>query len=421
MWFRGLRLNALARALPAVSGTILARLVVLAVGLLTSVITARALGPDGRGKYFAVVTLAGVIAQVGNLGVSSSNTYIAAREPAVSWGLLVNGLWICVLTGVVTSVGLAVFDAGWAARFEVDVGLLWPVALLGPAVLGFTYASSILAANLKFGTLNLWQVINAVLAMLVLSACAYFGTTVQAFVLATTFAALVAMVGASMSIARRQGETCVFSAPLFRRSVGFAARAYLALLFGYLLQRVAVGFLAAYARPEDLGHYSVASQIYDVLIIAPSSIGLVLFPTLLKQDVGRRETTIKALGVTMMLILAACSLLAWVGDWVIPAVFGRDFAPSYAVMLWLLPAALLISAVTVLSQYIVSSGFPSVLVLVWAAGLVACAAVSAPLIARHGAVGAAVSQSIGAAVVCGGVLLIFLMRPVGNDRLQPAG
>lgn len=403
-------MSVLAKALPAVSGTILARVVVLVIGLAASVITARVLGPDGRGKYFAVVALAGVIAQAGNLGLSSSNTYIAAREPALSAGLVANGLWICLLTGGITAAVLAIFGAGWAERLDVTEDVLWPVCLLGPAILGFTFASSILVANLRFGALNSWQVANALIVILALGACALTGAEVLGFILATTFAAVVVMIGVNMTIARQFEPIFAFDATLFHRGVGFASRAYLALLFGYLLQRVAVGFLAIYARPDDIGHFSIASQIYDVLIIVPSTIGLVLFPTLLKQVTGRREITLQVLGITMALMLIMCVILAWIGGWLIPWVFGRDFAPAFTVLLCLLPGALLISIVTVLSQYLVSGGFPTALVLIWAAGLAACVAISTPLIRRYGAPGAAVAQSIGVAIVSIGVITMFQVR-----------
>lgn len=404
-------MSALAKVLPAVSGTILARVSVLAIGFATSVITARALGPDGRGRYFAVVTLAGIVAQFGNLGLSSSNTYLAAREPSLSWGLVANGLWVCLATGLVTAAVLAAFSVEWSTRLGVTPGILWAVCLLGPAILGFTFASSVLVANLRFRALNWWQVTNASIAMIALGACALLGAGVGTFVIATTFAAVVAAIGASASVAGTGQRIAGFNIPLFRRGIGFALRAYLALLFGYLLQRVAVGFLAACARPGDIGIFSVASQIYDVLIIVPTTIGLVLFPTLIKQQDGRRETTLQILGVTMVLMVGACMVLAWVGDWLIPRVFGRDFSPSFTVLLCLLPGAMLISIITVLSQYLVAGGFPSTLVLLWAAGLAICMATSAPLISRYGAAGAAAAQSIGIAVVGAGVIAMFNTSP----------
>src|SRR6185295_16698317 len=59
----------------SVVATVAVRLLIVAGGFVSSVITARLLSPAGRGEYFLVVTLAQTLAQFGNLGLQSSNTY----------------------------------------------------------------------------------------------------------------------------------------------------------------------------------------------------------------------------------------------------------------------------------------------------------------------------------------------------------
>ncbi len=54
--------------------TLAARVFVIVCGLASSIIMAKVLGPEGRGEYFYIVTLAQLAMQVGNLGLGSSNT-----------------------------------------------------------------------------------------------------------------------------------------------------------------------------------------------------------------------------------------------------------------------------------------------------------------------------------------------------------
>ena len=66
------------------------RVAALAISLGGSVILARALGPEGRGEFVFALTVAALIAQVGNIGLLSSNTYLAARDTGLVGPLTVN-------------------------------------------------------------------------------------------------------------------------------------------------------------------------------------------------------------------------------------------------------------------------------------------------------------------------------------------
>ena len=407
-----------AARLPAIAGTIGARVIILAAGLGASIVTARALGPDGRGQYYALTTVAAIVAQFGNLGLSSSNTYLAARDRGSSWSLVVNGLWICAVVAVVSAAVIAVTGDQLALRLQLPRQLLWAACFLGPAMLAFTFGSSVLVANERFGSLNGWQVLNALLATGALGACAAAGVGVSTFVMATALVAIVTVAVLTIDLARGQRISLRFDIPLFRRGIAFASRAYLALLLGFLLQRAAVTLLAAYRSPSEIGFFSVAAQIYDVLVIFPTSVGMVLFPMLIRQRTETWTTTRQALMVTSCVMLVACVLAALLGRPLIPLVFGHAFTPSYGVMLWLLPGVILISITTVLSQFLVADGFPMVLVVNWAVGFGCCFAAGIPLTQRFGASGAAAAQSIGIAAVAMGAILLTAQRIRGVARRE---
>jgi antigen flippase len=400
----------LARKLPAVTGTIAARMVILVTGLIASIITARALGPDGRGQYYAIMTLAALVSQFGNLGLSSSNTFLAAREPRLSWPLMQNGLWLCSTLGFITAACVALGGEALAQRLGVSLLLLWSVSVIGPAMLAFTFASSVLVANERFTALNSWQLLNAILALVLLAACAAAGAPIEAFIIATAAAAVITVFAVTVQLSRGETPTLRFDVVLFRRGIAFASRAYLALLIGFLIQRAAVTLLAVFRDTREIGFFSVAAQIYDVLVIVPASIGMVLFPMLIRNGSGSWDTTKQALKGTVIVMSLACLATLAVGGYVIPLVFGQDFAPAFDVLVWLLPGVLLISITTVLSQFLVADGFPGALVVLWAVGLGISVAFGVPLTRSYGAAGAAAAQSIGTAAVCVGVAVMSLRR-----------
>lgn len=387
----------------AVAGTVVARIAVVVTGLATSILTARALGPEGRGAYYAVVTLSAILAQFGNLGLSSSNTFLAARNPSFSTALTINSVWVSLATSGLAWIAVVVVGPLLASRLGVDRDLVWPVAVIGPAMLCFTLASSILVAREQWTALNSWQVANAVVAAALLALCAALSLQASQFLIATAIAALLSVAGILWQLLSKEKVAPRFDLSLFRAGFKYSARAYVALLLGFLLQRTAVTVLAMGASPREVGYFSIAAQIADVLAIVPTTIGMVLFPALLKRATGTWETTRQALVGTVALMTVICAVTAALGGFLIPWLFGADFAPSHRVLLYLLPGTLFLSVVTVLSQYLVTDGFPVRLLLTWCAGLALSVVLGITLVGTYASIGAAAAQSIGLGFVCVGL------------------
>ena len=111
------------------------RLGLTVFGLVTSIVTARFLGQSGRGDYFFIVTLAALIVQFANLGLPSSNTYFAARDPERTPQLVANALWISLGVGGGLGVGIALFAHAVGMLQDTPASYLWLAAALAPPTL----------------------------------------------------------------------------------------------------------------------------------------------------------------------------------------------------------------------------------------------------------------------------------------------
>jgi O-antigen/teichoic acid export membrane protein len=401
-----------ADALPAssISGTMAARVCVLAGGLVTGIVTARSLGPSGRGQYFAATTVATILAQLATLGMTSSNVFLGARDRSRIRPLLVNSFALAVALGVVSSCVVA----GWGSLLADSTGIpgsmLWAVCLLSAATLLWTLATTLLVAAERFAAMNTWQVVNTLVAVVAIVGCAVLrGSPVQ-FAFAACIAAIVTALGASLSVAAQPNGPLRFSVALVRQGLGFSTRAYFVLVLGYLLQRSGAALLVASGSPGEIGQYSVASQVVDVLLIVPGSIALVLYPRLVRHSEDLWPQVRRTAILTTISMIALCVIAAVTAPLILPAVFGRGFAGSAAALWGLLPGVIAYSIVAVLSQYLVARAFPGVLVAAWAAGLALAVVSGVPLAHSYGAIGAAASQSCGAALVCALLMAIAWRR-----------
>src|SRR5439155_489123 len=290
-----------------VVATVATRLLIVAGGLVSSVLTARWLSPSGRGEYFLIVTLAQTLAQFGNFGLQSSNTYFVARDRSLRGPLLANSIWIAVGVGGVGSliVILALEMMGAAS----GGGRLWFAALLAPATLFFMFGTNLLVGLKRIGTYNKFQLGSNYGVLLCLVVAAALGAGPRGFVAASTLGWTAVSVALLVALRRGSSASLGFNRPVFREGFRYSLNAYIVTLCGFLVLRSNVFIVSALRGPEQVGYYSIASQIADIMGILPQSMALVLFPTLITTEEGRLRTTLRHMMIVGMLLAAGCGIV----------------------------------------------------------------------------------------------------------------
>jgi O-antigen/teichoic acid export membrane protein/glycosyltransferase involved in cell wall biosynthesis len=388
----------------------LARVCILAAGLVTGIASARALGPAGRGQYFTVTTAAAIIAQVANLGFTSSNVFLGARDHARIRPLLVNSALLAALVGLLGAVCVFLGRERLSALSALPAPMLWAICALGAATLLWNLATSLLVAAERFAALNIWMVLSAAASVTAIVACAVARAPPATFALASTFAALSTTCALVLFIGARAAGPIRYSTALVREGIGFSLRAYLALVFGYLLQRSGASLLVVTSSAAEVGQYSIASQVFDVLLIVPSSISLVLYPLLVRRGDDLWHHVRRTALLTTVVMLLLCVTAALTAPLLLPLLFGARYAAATPALWALLPGVVAYSLVSVLSQYLVARRFPWSVVLAWAAGLLTAVVAGIELTRTYGAFGAGLGQSLGACLVCALIIAISYRR-----------
>ena len=386
--------------------TAVARVVVLAAGILTGVVTARLLEPAGRGEYFVVVTFAQLVVQFTNLGLQSSNTYLVARDRSLLGPLLANSVWISVLVGAGVAALLVVpIQHGWIRGIE-PVSSLWCAVPLVPASLFYMLGGNLLVGLREMGRFNGFQVASAVVLLLLLTAAGLTGAGPTGFLIACSLGWTGIGVAMLRSLRRMSNTGLAFHTPVFKTGFSYAQRAYLATFMGFLVLRSNVFVLNALRGPVEVGYYSIATQFADVLAIVPQSAALVLFPVLVQEQSASFDRTLKQIALMAPLLAAACLIVGIAARPIIALAFGASFLPAVPVLRWMLPSAFFLGLTSIASQHLAAAGFPRRLVAVWAVGLVSAIAMSYVLIRSFPTVGASAALSAAHALV---FVLVFAL------------
>ena len=401
-----------------VIATVGVRLLIVAGGFVSSVLTARWLSPGGRGEYFLIVTWAQTIAQFGTFGLQSSNTYYVARDRALAAPLLANSLWLSLLIGGGGS-ALLVLALRLTGRVLVD-GTFWFIGALAPATLFFLLGSNLLVGMKRIRTFNMFQLGSSYLVLFCLIAAAAAGAGPAGFLAASALAWAIVSCILLTTIRRDVKGSIAFNRRAFHDGFRYASKVYIATLCGFLVVRTNVFLLSALKSVDQIGYYSVASQIADVIGIVPQSMALVLFPTLVTATEGRFETTLRNLVVVGLLVATGCALVALFAEPFVRLVFGSTFLETVPVLRWMMPGVLFLGLTAILSQYLAASGFPMSLVAIWVGGSVMAATLGWLLIPVSSGVGAAIAMSITHAAIFVAVLVLSLSHArsaVRSDRV----
>lgn len=391
--------------------TISTRLLIIAAGVATSIITARALGPVGRGDYFFVVTLTASIVQVTNLGLHASNTYLVAKDRSLLGALVANSLWVSLLLG--GGVGSLASLVVWQAKLfpQTPTEYLWVVPALAPVTLFFMLGTNLLVGVERVVAYNAVEAASRVVVLLLLAAAGLAALSVSGFLAASLVSWALAAAGLLALLRRRSKDSIAFSVDTFRAGVRFATKAYLIAAAGFLLVRSSVFLVARLYSSVEVGYLSIATQFTDILGILPASVALLLFPRLVRESDGWEQTVRTCLAVGGALTLASL-VLAIAAEPVVGLLFGDQYLPAVPILRWLLPGTVALGITSVLSQYLASVGIPRSLVAAWAIGVLMMLALGRLLVPAHGGVGAGIAFSITA----GALLLMVTALSVSHRR-----
>lgn len=340
------------------------RILVMALGLITSVAVARYLGPEGRGQFAVAALITGLGVQFGNLGLHASNTYEVAKYPDRLSVLLGNSLVAGL--GFGTALTIIAISMQWIFPHMASIGgMLWWLAAIAIPI-GIT---NLLLQNLLLGLhrvkeFNLVELAGKLITAMLMAVALFVGWRTPEWMTAATLIAILVSSLWCLTLLKAGVSEVRFSLPQFYSSISFGAKAYFAALFAFLQQRIALLLVQQDFGDIEAGYLSVAMTLFDLALVIPFTVGTILFPRLsaIQNEKVRWELAFK---VTLfvgggMFILA--SIIYFISDFIVRNIFGEGFLPAVGYLQWLLPGLVLLSISSILMNYLGSMKMPIVVV-----------------------------------------------------------
>jgi O-antigen/teichoic acid export membrane protein len=398
------------------------------IAFIGSLLTARLLGPSGRGDLAILILIPTIFVAVLELGQEYTTSHLAARSPDDRAAIHTIGALYAVALAPVAAVfvgvtlwPLHVIHAGEVPRAALAGGVAVSASIYIRVLSGLTLAMSRVALYNVVRLLLAASFPTAVILIAVSgsrSAVAYYfgwclGTLAVALVLAAAFRREIARPRRIMT--REQFRVGL---PIHVANVG-----------QFLLLRADQLLLLVFATNSAVGEYAVAVNIVEVLWYLPAAVGVVSVPFLSASRPMEEKTSALAHATRLCFWLTsvAALLLGLLAIPLVPFVFGEAFQGSVVPLELLLPGVAAAGIVRVCTSGLIAQRETQVLwkAMVWA--LAVNLALNVVFIPPLGASGAAIASTLAYAFLA--VLLLRRMTRSWNitvadclrlpDRLHP--
>lgn len=408
---------------PSLRNNSLARLVsdvaALALALVASTITARLLGPSGKGYYSTLVLLGGIFVVLFSAGLGEAAIILAGRGQTT----ITTATSATMLATVGLSVvGGATFVLVASAVLGADTGNHRAAVLFG----GLLTAINV-HYNTMVGFLLCKERVVAVAGLAILAAAgstAALPILIAAVDLGVAGAVLASVVGSGVAVVATVVLVRRSNLPIRPRWVRGYLRA--ALRYGCSLQvsnllvmmtaRLDLVLLFRFADAFDAGGYSVALTIGTIVATVPTALSYASFPRVAVLDDEAAETLTAQLfrvGVVAAVVLGG--VVAVLAPSAIPLVFGSEFRGAVVPTLLLVPGGVLFSGQWILCRAAAARGNTRPLLVSFVVSCATMVALDLVMIPAWRSNGAALASLVASGVGLG-VSFLYYRRSGGQLR-----
>jgi len=384
--------------------TFVVRLVAIALAAALTILTARMLGPAGRGVYALPGVEAVLVASIfGGLG-SATSYFLLTRNPSAAFlrtVLYCAALWVVIAAAALVPLAL-LGRAQWTLAPAMAV--LPAMALLNVATgyaLGMKkvrYTTAIAAIQ------NLLTVCATAAGLFLISRTP--GVAIVAWVLGTTLTGIVALTFVVIFSRRRAGGTEEIG---LREYAQFCMKVSVTYVVSLLNYRADLYIVALLLTPAALGMYGIAINAAESLLIPTQAAALAASPHIASLELRQSALlTARCVRNNLLIALAVCGLLFIFARPIILLLYGPAFLPAVPAFDVLLAGVVALSLGSPVSNYFtLRLGRPQVPMWLGTLSAAICIGFSFALIGRYGMIGAAVGSTVGYIVGQGAGLWYF--------------
>ncbi len=401
--------------------TLSTRAVGVVLGLLTSVLIARALGPEGRGAYMYPIVLAGIAVAICHLSLEQANIHLASTRRVDLRLLAGNSGLVAILAGSIALLGMISALLTIPGAFAgVGPGWIILIALSTPFALHQLYMAGLAQLAYRLRALNMNQLVAGLVQLVAILILWVTGWLSVGGVLGV-------WVGIGILhwwLTCRSLQPVASLSPrlvpwLFGRSLAFGASIHIGMVLVFLHLRVDVVMLRHLGGLADVGLYTLAVFMAEAVWLATDSVASASLPHQVETR-GSEAAGLTARICRMNLALGGgvAGILALLAVPMVRFLYGEPFVPAVQALWVLLPGVVAFGVQRPCGAHLLRLNRPFTISAVSTAAVLLNIALNMLWIPRWGIVGAALA-STASYTLSAATFLTWLLRAEGL-RLREA-
>ncbi|UCG17831.1 MAG: oligosaccharide flippase family protein [Phycisphaerales bacterium] len=311
--------------------------------LAVTVVTARILGPDGRGVLVAVISWMTLFASVASLSLGEVSQYWIQLNRKRNWlPPLLGSMLLCLAGLSLLAAAVAIALYWWsdgALMRNIPASFFAIGMLLIPFIIWEQYARYLLLGVGKITLYNIAQVLGGTVGIVaVVGFLAILKQGVSGALFAHMSGVAVFAVIALVSLLRVTSFRIEIDMAGIRRLLGDAMKLHLNTIGVLLMAHANILMLNHYSSTEEVGWYQFSMQLVMAMLIVPQAGAMILYSRVAENGPDRtwpeQKRLIGQIFAVMMVFSVAAYLLA---PELVVLLGGAEFEPSVVVFRQLIP------------------------------------------------------------------------------------
>lgn len=393
------------------------------IGLGTSMLVARLLGPDGRGVFALAVLLPTLIISFTNFGIASATTYYTARkieQPSMIAGNTIIASLLVSLFSIGIGFIVTIFFRESFFHGVSYTYLLVALLLVPPTVL----VANLQGILLGIQSFNRYNVVNLIQAFLLFGLTALFLLVFRAGIYGALWANILALLLTSIIINKwvwsHLGKpSWLLNKSYLKNAFTYGLQAHLSNILAYLGYRVDMFLVNLFLNPVAVGLYAVGVALVEQIWMVSQAASTILFPMVSGSGSTKAIKDFTPLVSRTILVLNIIIAVAFffLSKWIILILYGKAYLPAASTMQALLTGIVALGTGRVLANDIAGRGKPMLNTYINIVSVLVNVVLNILWIPGFGIVGAAWASTVSYTVAMIGEVFVYV-RVSGNSWLK---
>jgi O-antigen/teichoic acid export membrane protein len=341
--------------------SLISRIIILSINLATGIISARALGPQGRGELAAIIMWPQFLSYMMNLGLPTSLLYnlkLYPQQKSKIFGavLLLGTVLGCLAT--LTGIFLLPF---WLSNYSSTVisNAQW-FMLFAPLSLNVLLFTTALEAEGDFTLANRARYITPLITLILLVSLTWL-QKISSQTVALAYAIPLIVIFLWLFVYLWRYFHPVWNSLVYygKKLISYGVKSYGVDLLAMLSLQINPVLVMALLSPDSMGLYSIAISLTSILEIFQSSIVAVLLPRIVNCSIEEiLELTGRTAKINLVLTSLVSLFLVVVTPLLLTTFYGSEFQKSGQVIPILLIEVTISGTIRILAQAFAASGKP---------------------------------------------------------------